>query len=222
MSDRKNKMSDQNLRQDVIDELEFEPSFDAANIGVAVENGIVTLSGHVGSYAEKIAAESAAKRVKGVRAIAEEVEVRYPERKRHADDEIAARALDIIAWHTALPDDAIDVKVEKGRVTLSGEVRWHFQKMAAENAVKKLGGVTAVTNLLTIRPVASVPDVKDRIEDALRRNAEVEASQIRVHVIDNKVILEGGVRAWNERAVAERAAWSVPGVVAVENHLSIS
>ncbi|NLS08308.1 BON domain-containing protein [Rhizobium sp. P32RR-XVIII] len=215
-------MSDQSLRQDVIDELEFEPSFDAANIGVAVENGIVTLSGHVSSYAEKIAAESAAKRVKGVRAIAEEVEVRYPERKRHADDEIAARALDIIAWHTALPDDAIDVKVEKGRVTLSGEVRWHFQKMAAENAVKKLGGVTAVTNLLTIRPVASVPDVKDRVEDALRRNAEVEASQIRVNVVDNKVILEGGVRAWNERAVAERAAWSVPGVVAVENHLSIS
>lgn len=222
MSDRKDKMSDQSLRQDVIDELEFEPSLDAANIGVAVENGIVMLSGHVSSYAEKIAAESAAKRVKGVRAIAEEVEVRYPERKRHADDEIAARALDIIAWHTALPDDAIDVKVEKGRVTLSGEVRWHFQKMAAENAVKKLGGVAAVTNLLTIRPVASVPDVKDRIEDALRRNAEVEASQIRVNVVDNKVILEGGVRAWNERAVAERAAWSVPGVVAVENHLSIS
>lgn len=184
-------MSDLSLRQDVIDELEFEPSLDAANIGVAVENGIVTLSGHVNSYAEKMTAEAAVKRVKGVRAIAEEIQVRYPERKKHADDEIAARALDIIAWDTALPDGAINVKVQKGVVTLSGQVRWHFQRAGAEIAVKKLGGVVAVDNQLTISPTTLAPDVRNRIEEALRRNAEVEASRIRVNVTDNKVTLEG-------------------------------
>jgi osmotically-inducible protein OsmY len=215
-------MRDLDLRQNIVDELEFEPSIDAANIGVAVENGIVTLTGHVASYIEKTAVETAVKRVKGVRAIAEEIEVRYPERKHHADDEIASRALDIIAWDTALPDGTIEVKVQKGWVTLTGEVRWHFQRMAAEQAIMKLGGVVGVSNLLTIKPTASASDVKNRIEDALRRYAEVEASQIKVRVADNRVILEGGVRAWNERSAAEHAAWSVPGVVSVENRLSIT
>lgn len=215
-------MSDLKIRQDVIDELEFEPSIDAANIGVSVEDGVVTLSGHVGSYAEKNTAEIAARRVRGVRAIAEEIEIRFAERKKHADDEIAARALDIIAWDTALPDGAVDVKVQRGWVTLSGEVRWHFQKMAAENAVKKLGGVVGVSNQLTIRPTTSVSDVKSRIEEALRRNAEVEAGHIRVEVRDSKVTLQGNIRNWSERSVAERAAWSVPGVLAVDNRLSIT
>jgi osmotically-inducible protein OsmY len=214
-------MNDLSLRQDVIDELQFEPSIDAANIGVAVKNGVVTLSGHVGSYAEKSAAESAARRVRGVHAIAEEIEVRYAGRKMHADDEIASRALDIIEWDTALPDGAIDVKVQHGWVTLSGEVPWHFQRMAAENAVKKLGGVVGVSNLLTIRPSALIADIKDRIESALRRNAEVEANRIRVDINEGRVALEGAVHAWNERSAAERAVWSVPGVVAVENHLTI-
>jgi osmotically-inducible protein OsmY len=119
-------MSDLEIRRDILDELEFDPSVDAANIGVSVENGVVTLSGHVKSYAEKMAAEAIAQRVKGVRAIAEEIDVRWPEQKKHADDGIAARALDIIAWDTALPDGAIDIKVQRGWVTLSGEVRWHF------------------------------------------------------------------------------------------------
>lgn len=213
-------MNDLNLRQDVLDELEFEPSVDAANIGVAVENGVVTLTGHVKSYSEKSAAEAAVRRVKGVRAIAQEVEVRYAERKKHADDEIAARALDI-EWDTALPEGVIDVEVQRGWVTLSGEVRWHFQRIAAENAVKKLGGVVGVTNLLTIRPAAAVSDIKGRIEGALRRYAEVEASRIRVNVVDERVVLEGGVHAWTERSAAEQVAWSIPGVIAVENHLSI-
>lgn len=149
-------MSDLLIRQDVLTELEFEPSVNAANIGVAVENGVATLTGHVESYVEKAAAEAATRRVKGVRAIAEHIEVRFPGRKKRADDEIAARALDIIAWDTALPDGAIDVKVERGCVMLSGEVRWHFQRLAAEEAVKKLGGVTKVRNLLTIRPTAQI------------------------------------------------------------------
>ncbi|WFU13251.1 BON domain-containing protein (plasmid) [Rhizobium sp. CB3090] len=214
-------MNDLSLRQDVLDELEFEPSIDASNIGVAVENGVVTLTGHVNSYAEKSAADAAVRRVRGVRAIAQEIEVRYAERKKHADDEIAARALDILEWDTALPEGVIDVEVQRGWVTLSGEVRWHFQRIAAENAVKKLGGVVGVTNLLTIRPAAAASDIKRRIEGALRRYAEVEASRIRVNVVDGRVVLEGGVHAWTERSAAEQAAWSIAGVTAVENHLSI-
>jgi osmotically-inducible protein OsmY len=214
-------MSDLEIRRDILDELEFDPSVDAANIGVSVENGVVTLSGHVKSYAEKMAAEAIAQRVKGVRAIAEEIDVRWPEQKKHADDEIAARALDIIAWDTALPDGAIDIKVQRGWVTLSGEVRWHFQRMAAENAVKKLGGVLGVTNYLTIRQLVGMSDIKDRIEQALRRNAEIEADGITVRVSDSKVILEGDAHAWNERQAVEQAAWSVPGVAVVENHLHV-
>lgn len=214
-------MGDLDIRQDVLEELDFEPSVDAANIGVAVEKGVVTLTGHVGSSAEKMAAEAAARRVRGVRAIAEEMEVRYPERKKHADDEIASRAVDIIAWDIALPEDAIGVTVQRGWVTLTGEVRWHFQRTAAENAVKKLGGVVGVDNQLTISPVASASDIRSHIENALRRNAEIDAGGIIIEVSGGKVILEGKVRAWNERNVAERAAWSVSGVTVVENHIAI-
>lgn len=215
-------MNDTTIHQDVLDELEFEPSIDAANIGVAVENGIVTLSGHVGSYAEKAAAEAAVRRVRGVRAIAEEIQIRYPERKKHADDEIAARALKIISWDTALPDAAIGVTVQRGCVTLTGEVPWHFQRIAAENAVRKLGGVVAIVNLVTIRPTASAADIGERIENALRRNAEIEASGIHAGVIDGNVTLEGGVHSWNERRAAERAAWSVQGVTRVDNRISVN
>lgn len=214
-------MNDLTLRQDVIDELQFEPSIDAANIGVTVEKGVVSLSGHVGSYAEKSAASSAVRRVRGVRAIADEIEVRYPGRKMHADDEIASRALDIIEWDTALPDGAIDVQVRRGWVTLSGEVPWHFQRIAAESAVMKLGGVIGVSNNLTIRPSAMVSNIRGRIEEALRRNAEVGASRIQVDIKDGRVALEGAVHAWSERSAAEHAVWSVPGVTAVENHLTI-
>ncbi|MGO6900407.1 BON domain-containing protein, partial [Rhizobium ruizarguesonis] len=139
-----------------------------------------------------------------------------------ADDQIASRAIDIIAWTTALPEGPVHVKVEDGWVTLSGEVRWQFQKAAAEHAVRKLGGVVGVLNLLTIRPCPTVPDVRRRIEDALKRSAEVDAGGISVKVQDDKVVLEGGVRAWHERGVAERSAWSVPGVATVENHIRIN
>lgn len=215
-------MNDTTIYQDVLDELDFEPSIDAANIGVAVENGIVTLSGHVESYAEKAAAEAAVRRVKGVRAIAEEIQVRYPERKKHADDEIAARALKIISWDTALPDGAIGVTVQHGCVKLTGEVPWHFQRIAAENAVKKLGGVVAVANLVAIRPAASASDIRQRIENALRRNAEIEASGIKANVTGGDVTLQGDVHSWNERRAAEQAAWSVPGVTRVDNRIAVT
>src|SRR5262245_46522214 len=137
-------MNDKSLRQLIIDELEFEPRIDAANIGVAVENGIVTLTGHVSSYMQKVTAERAVQRVRGVRGVAEEIEVRYAGDKKTADDQIARRALDIIAWDTLIPDGAIKVQVEKGWVTLTGQVDWHFQKDAATAAVKRLTGLIGV------------------------------------------------------------------------------
>jgi osmotically-inducible protein OsmY len=215
-------MNDVNLRQNVLDELEFDPAVDATKIGVAVENGVVTLSGHVGSYAEKIAAEHIALRVRGVRAIAQEIEVRYPNDKKDADDEIAQRAAKILEWDASVPLGKIHVKVERGWITLSGEVAWQFHRQAAELAVRKLSGVSGVTNSIVIRPRADATNVKHRIEQALRRNAELEADAIRVTVSGSKVTLEGSVRAWRERDLAEQAAWAAPGVVIVEDRLTVA
>jgi len=210
------------LRQYVIDELDFDPSFDSANVGVAVENGVVTLTGHVGSYAEKIAAEKAAQRVKGVHAVAQEIEVRYPEQKKTADDQIAEHAVAIIGWDAMVPVDAVMVKVQKGWVTLTGNVEWQYQRTAAESAIRRLSGVIGVTNLIEVKPRIQPQNIKAKIMEALKRNAELEADSIRVTVKDDKVTLEGRVRAWFERGIAERAAWSAPGVKSVEDRLSIS
>ena len=214
-------MTDKYLRQIIVDELEFEPSFDAANIGVAVDNGVVTLTGHVASYAAKIAAERAVERVKGVRAIAGNIQVRYPGHKQTADDEIAARAVAILGWNVQVPEDSVKVKVEKGWIELTGEVDWQFQRVAAESAVLELSGVVGVTNFIEVRPKVAPGDVKQKILDALKRQAELEADAIRVDVTDGKVVLEGNVKGWYERGVAERAAWSAPGVKAVQDHLAI-
>lgn len=210
------------LRQYVIDELDFDPSFNSANVGVAVENGVVTLTGHVGSYAEKIAAEKAAQRVKGVHAVAQEIEVRYPEQKKTADDQIAERAVAIIGWDAMVPVDAVMVKVQKGWVTLTGNVEWQYQRTAAESAIRRLSGVIGVTNLIEVKPRIQPQNIKAKIMEALKRNAELEADSIRVTVKDDKVTLEGRVKAWFERGIAERAAWSAPGVKSVEDRLSIS
>lgn len=214
-------MTDRNLHQAVLDELKWDPSFNAAHIGVAVEDGVVTLSGHVASYAEKVAAERAAKRVVGVRGVAQDIEVRYPSDKKRADDQIAKRALDILSWDTTIPEDKISVTVQKGWVTLSGEVNWGYQRYQAENAVCRLSGVTGVTNAITVKTAAKATDVKERIEKALTRNAEVESNSIRVSVSGGKVVLEGKVKAWYERDLAERTAWAAPGVTAVEDRISI-
>ncbi len=214
-------MSDMSLRQNVLDELEFDPAVDATKIGVAVDKGVVTLSGHVGSYAEKIAAERIVQRVKGVRGVAQEIEVRYPNEHRNADDEIAQRAAKILEWDSTVPPGKIKVKVEKGWITLSGEAEWQFQRRAAEAAVRKLSGVSGVMNMVTVRPRVDAINVKHRIEDALKRSAEVEADAIRVAVAGGRVTLEGKVRAWRARNVAEQAAWAAPGVVAVEDRLTI-
>ncbi len=216
-------MDDLQLRQNVLDELEFDPSIYAVNIGVAVDDGVVTLSGHVRSYAEKLAAERAARRVKGVRAIAQEIAVRYPDEKKTADDEIAKRALSILRWHAMLPEGALDVTVEKGLVTLAGELHWDYQRKAAEEAVRKLSGVVGVINNIALKPTVCVPDVKKKIEDALARHAQSEAYGIKVTVQEgNRVSLEGEVDNWEERDIVREAAWSVAGVQSVEDHLTIA
>jgi osmotically-inducible protein OsmY len=214
-------MDDKALRQFIIDELEFEPSIDSANIGVAVENGVVTLTGHVGSYAEKVAAEDAVQRIKGVRALAEEIEVRYPFQKKAADDQIAERAVNIIAWSAMVPDEAVKVKVEHGWVTLEGTVDWQYQSRAAEDAVRRLTGVVGVRNVIKVTPRVQPTDVKAKILAALKRDAELEADAIHIDVRGDKVVLEGRVKAWYERGVAERAAWSAPGVTSVEDKLRV-
>jgi len=214
-------MNDSDLRQLVIDELEFEPAIDASNIGVAAKDGVVTLSGFVSSYAEKMTAERAVRRVKGVHAIAQEIEIRYSTDKKINDDEIALRCVNIIKWDTTLPDDKIKVKVERGWVTLSGEVPWHFQRMAAESGVRKISGVTGITNLISIKAHVQASDIKKRIEEALKRSAEVEANSIRVVVTDSSVRLEGKVHDWREREIVEKAAWSVPGVMTVDDRMTV-
>jgi osmotically-inducible protein OsmY len=215
-------MTDRRLQQQVLDELDFDPSIDAANIGVAVDDGVVTLTGHVSSYAEKSAVDQAVRRVKGVRGVAEEVEVRYPDDKKMSDDEIAKRALSIIKWDAQVPQDAVQVTVRKGWVTLTGQVSWQYQKKAAEDAVKKLTGVIGVINNISLKLIVTASDVKRKIEDALARHAQIEAEAIRVDVLDgNKVKLEGKVDCWEEREAVENAAWSVAGVQSVDDRLTI-
>lgn len=214
-------MNDKVLRQSIVDALDFEPSIDAARIGVIVENGIVTLGGHVGSYAEKVTAEAVVRRVKGVRAIAEEIEVRYPQHKKTADDQIAARAIAVISWDAMVPEGVVKVKVEKGWVTLEGTVDWQFQREAANRAVRKLNGIVGVINKIEVKPRVAIPDVKAKILAALKRDAEFEADAIKVDVVGDKVILDGKIKAWHERQVAERAAWSAAGVCSVEDNLHV-
>ena len=214
-------INDHQLRQDVLDELDFEPRVDAANIGVGVHHGVVTLTGFVSSYADKLAAERAARRVKGVKAIAQDIEIRLPSDKKTADNEIAKRAVDILKGRVGFPADRIGVKVEKGVVTLTGEVAWRFQKTEAENAAHNLTGVVGVANRIHVNSPVRVPEIKDRIQKALRRSAELDASRITVHAEGSKVILGGKVQAWNERDLVEQAAWSASGVTEVEDHIQI-
>jgi osmotically-inducible protein OsmY len=214
-------MDDRTLRQQVIDELDWEPTVDAANIGVAANNGVVTLTGHVPSYAQLIAAEAAVRRVKGVQAIAQEIEVRFAGAASHSDEDIANRAVLLLKWSAEIPKEAIQVKVAKGWISLTGEVEWQYQRQAAEDSVRSLTGVKGVSNLIVVRPRVVAQDVGRAIEAALKRDARVEAQAIKVIVKDGKVRLEGRVRSWHEREAAERAAWAAPGVEAVEDHLVI-
>jgi len=210
------------LQQRVIDELEFEPAVNAAHIGVSVRGSVVTLTGHVETFAEKFAAERAARRIKGVSAVAQEIEVHLSVDKKTADDEIAQRAVKILEWDVAVPSDTIAVKVEHGIVTLNGTVDWAFQRAEAEYDVRKLSGVKGVVNLIAIRPRVRAEEVRAKLAAAFERNADLEAGRITVDVADGKVVLGGKVNSWTEREAAERAAWSVAGVTTVDDRIAIA
>ncbi len=216
-------MNDKELRQLVIDELEYEPGIDAADIGVAAENSVITLSGHVTDYAQKTTAERAAWRVRGVKGIAQKIEVRLPSDKRQNDDEIAQRALSILAWNAVVPRDNIRVRVADGWVTLSGKVNWDYQRRTAESEVRKLGGIKGLVNEITLTEAAQVADaVRRRIQDALKRHAEIRAADVHVDIRrDGTVRLKGHVHSWGEKQAVRRAVWSASGVRQVEDHVTI-
>ena len=209
------------LQQAVIAELRWEPSVTEAHFGVTADKGIISLSGHVESYAEKTAAEAAAGRVKGVRAIANELKVNLPFETKRSDEEIAAAALHRLAWDVSVPKDAVKVHVENGWVTLTGEVNWHFQKAAAAQDVQRLWSVVGVSNKITIKPQVNVSQISDDIMHALHRSWFFDPVTVTVTAKDGKVVLGGTVHGWHERQVAAGTAWSAPGVTEVENNLEV-
>lgn len=213
---------DNELQGDVMDELNWEPSVNSAHIGVTAKDGVVTLTGHVPSYGEKYGAERAAQRVYGVRAVANELDVRLLGSAHRTDEEIAASCLHSLRASLAVPDERIKVLVRSGRVVLSGHVQWRYQRDAAEAALRDIAGVQSISNDITIEVKPTPADVKNRIEAAFRRSAEIDARRIHVDAREGKVVLRGHVRSASEREEALHAAWAAPGVVTVQNDLSIS
>jgi osmotically-inducible protein OsmY len=214
--------SDLQLQHDVTEELSWQPSTRDAEIAVSARDGVVTLTGFVRSFAQKSDAEHAVERISGVRAIADDLEVRLPNSSTRTDTDIAHSALLALRWNIQVPDEQIKLTVTDGWITLTGEVQHQFQKESAWEVVHSLTGVKGVRNLLRVRTQkASVPELRQRIADAMRRSATIDASRISVEAHDGTVILRGTVRSWAERLDAERAAWGAPGVGTVEDHLSV-
>lgn len=214
--------TDADIQKDVIAQLKWEPFLHAENIGVAVKGGIVTLSGQVDSYSKKISAELATKKVFGVKAVAEDINVGASPVYRRTDAEIAEAVVNALRWHSAVVDDKIKVKVEDGIVTLEGEVDWNFQRQNAVNAIQNLIGVIRVNNFIIVKPSPTSKDVQDKIHQALHRSATVDSDKIAVTVSGSKVVLTGTVRSLAEKDDAELAAWSGRGITSVENRLQIA
>ena len=214
-------MTDQSLQEHVMAALKWDPSIDPTNIGLAVDNGVVTLRGRVRSFWEKSAAERDVLAVYGVKAVANDLDVRMGPEQQRSDTDIAKAAVAALRWSAPVPDEKISVAVADGWITLSGTVDWEYQRSAAARAVRDLLGVRGVTNTIGLQPHVSVTDVKAKIESALKRNAEVDARRIAVSTSDGKVTLSGNVHSWFEREQARRAAWSAPGVKQVEDQISV-
>lgn len=213
--------TDIEIQKDVMAELNWVPSLHATEIGVAVRNGVVTLSGIVDTYYKKVLAEKAAKRINGVKAVAEEIEVKLDNHGKRNDTEIAEVVLNSLRWNSALNEDKLKVKVEKGWVTLEGECDWSYQRKAVTNTVQSLLGVVGITNNITIKQKISADVVKRKIKEAFLRSATIDSDNIQIEILGNKVILNGKVNSYLEKKEAEKAAWLAPGANEIENKLEI-
>ena len=214
-------MTDRELQEHVQNALDWEPSIDAADIGVSVDAGVITLRGDVRTYSEKAAAERVTLRVYGAKAVANDINVRLRDGQHPTDTDIAQAALSALKWNTLVPNEKLTLTVSNGWVTLKGKVDWEYQRTAAANVIRDLSGVRGVTDSIALEPHIRVTDVKAKIESALRRSAEVDARRINVAVADGKVTLSGNVHSWFERSEARQAAWAAPDVREVEDHIAV-
>ena len=214
--------TDEEIQRDVLAELKWDARVQPNEIGVAVKDGVVTLTGWVDSFIKNWVAEEAAHRVHGVKAVANDIEVHLPSWAERTDADIAAEVVRALQWEACVPTENIDVTVSKGWVTLKGEVEWHYQKEEAERVVRHLSGVRGITNLITVKSRLTPSELKKKIEEALIRNAKTDAERFRVEVEGSNVILKGTVRSWAEKQEAEEVAWSAPGVTSVDNRITIS